>query len=113
MKIDKRILTIVLVLVLLGLSANFLAGPVAAAPFQQPTPFPTPTPGPDGRILYTVQEGDTLFRIAAVSGVSVDEIRALSPEAAADLPINMDEQVAHLLGVHSQRRNRRAHGRRP
>ena len=85
MKISTRILSLALVLVLLALSANFLAGPVAAAPFQQPTPFPTPTPGPDGRILYTVQEGDTLFRIAAVSGVSVDEIRALNDLGADDI----------------------------
>jgi murein DD-endopeptidase MepM/ murein hydrolase activator NlpD len=51
---------------------------VQAAPFLQPTPFPTPTPGPDGRILYTVQEGDTLNRISAISGITVDEIRALN-----------------------------------
>lgn len=49
--------------------------PVQAAPLAQLTPFPTPTPGPDGRIMYQVQPGDTLWRIAAVSGISLEELR--------------------------------------
>ena len=51
---------------------------VAAAPLPQLTIFPTPTPGPDGRIIYIVQPGDTLWRIAAISGLSLDEIRLLN-----------------------------------
>ncbi len=57
---------------------GWASGPAAAAPLYQLTPFPTPTPGPDGRILYIVQPGDTLWRIAAISGVSIDELRALN-----------------------------------
>jgi len=49
-----------------------------AAPLFQFTPFPTPTPGPDGRILYTVQQDDTLFRIAAVAGITVEELMRLN-----------------------------------
>jgi murein DD-endopeptidase MepM/ murein hydrolase activator NlpD len=52
--------------------------PALASPLYQLTPFPTPTPGPDGRILYTVQAGDTLLRISLISGVSVDELRGLN-----------------------------------
>jgi hypothetical protein len=44
----------------------------------QPTPFPTPTPGPDGRITYRVQEGDSLWRIAAIAGISLEELMALN-----------------------------------
>ncbi len=55
-----------------------IALPVIAAPFAQPTTFPTPTPGPDGRIIYIVQEGDTLWRIAAVSGITLETLRALN-----------------------------------
>lgn len=40
----------------------------------QPTPFPTPTPRGDGRIIYIVQEGDTPWRIAAIAGISVEEL---------------------------------------
>jgi len=52
--------------------------PAAAAPLPQLTPFPTPTPGPDGRILYKVQPGDTLLRISLISGVSLEELRGLN-----------------------------------
>ena len=49
-----------------------------AAPAAQLTPFPSPTAGPDGRILYIVQEGDTLWRISAITGVSLEQIRSLN-----------------------------------
>ena len=52
--------------------------PAKASPLLQLTPFPTPTPGPDGRILYIVQPGDTLLRISLISGVSIDELRGLN-----------------------------------
>jgi LysM repeat protein len=42
------------------------------------TDFPTPTPGPDGRIIYIVQQGDSLWRIAAVAGISVQELAVLN-----------------------------------
>jgi hypothetical protein len=69
---------------LLVLMLAAIRTPAAAAPNFQLTDFPTPTPLPDGRILYTVQTGDTLWRIAAVSGLTVDELRQLnnlSPDA--------------------------------
>ncbi len=62
-----------LLIVLVGLGA-----PALAAPNLQLTPFPTPTPGPDGRIVYFVQEGDTLLRISLISGITVDELRGLN-----------------------------------
>ncbi len=62
------------------MAALLLAGSftTSAAARYQLTPFPTPTPGNDGRILYTVQDGDTLWRIAAVAGLTIDEIRLLN-----------------------------------
>ena len=52
---------------------------MAEAPAAQPTPFPTPTPGPDGSIIYIVQPGDTGFwTIAAIAGISVEELYALN-----------------------------------
>lgn len=44
----------------------------------QPTVFVLPTPGPDGNIIYIVQDGDTLWRIASISGKTVDEIKSLN-----------------------------------
>jgi LysM repeat protein len=61
------------------------APPQPTSPGGQPTnpppaatTFRTPTPGPDGNIIYVVQDGDTLWRISAISGVSVDEIRSMN-----------------------------------
>ena len=42
------------------------------------TVFQTPTPGADGNIIYVVQAGDTLWRISAITGVSIDQIRAMN-----------------------------------
>lgn len=70
-----------MILAALAVTLVILAGvmaPVYAAPDMQLTPFPTPTPGLDGRILYTVQDQDTLWRISAVTGVSLDELRQLN-----------------------------------
>lgn len=55
-----------------------LSAPVLAAPNAQLTPFPTPTPGADGRILYIVQPNDTLWRISAITGVTLDQLRTLN-----------------------------------
>ena len=56
-----------------------------AAPDPQLTNFPTPTPGTDGRIIYIVQEGDTLWRIAAISGSDVADLRDLNNLDADDI----------------------------
>jgi hypothetical protein len=48
------------------------------APELQPTPFLTPTPGPDGRIVYIAQNDDNFWSIAAIAGISLDELYALN-----------------------------------
>jgi hypothetical protein len=40
--------------------------------------FQTPTPGPDGKIVYIVQEGDALWTIAALAEISLEELQALN-----------------------------------
>ncbi len=82
---------------LVGVMIFTLSIPVNAAPQQQPTPFLTPTPGSDGRILYTAQEGDTLWRIASVAGITVAELRQLN-----NIPANVDIVISgqvYLLGL--------------
>jgi LysM repeat protein len=54
------------------------SGSQPTSPPPAATAFRTPTPGPDGNIIYVVQEGDTLWRIAAITGVTVDQLRALN-----------------------------------
>jgi LysM repeat protein len=73
-----------------------LAFPVLAAPELQLTPFPTPTPAADGRIIYVVQPGDTLWRVSAITGVSLDELRRLN-NLGAEEPIIEGQEL--LLGM--------------
>lgn len=46
-----------------------------AAPAAQGQTYATPTPGPDGRIIYVVQESDTCLRISLLTGVSMEYLR--------------------------------------
>lgn len=61
-----------------------LAAELPPAPLAQPTAFPTPTPGPDGRIVYTVQEGDSPWRIAAIAGITIEELMAMNGLQSGD-----------------------------
>ncbi len=74
-------------LILMGLIIAALStqSQVQAAPHLQLTNFPTPTPGSDGRIIYIVQEGDTLWRIAAVSGLNLADLRDLNLLGVEDI----------------------------
>jgi hypothetical protein len=74
----KKFLAVGLGLVGLFILLAGLSLPVRAAALLQLTPFPTPTADVDGKIFYIVQEGDTLWRISAITGVSVDQLRALN-----------------------------------
>jgi len=47
-------------------------------PTPKPTPEPTPTPEPEGPLEYIMQEGDTIFGIAAFFGVSFLDILAVN-----------------------------------
>ena len=65
-----------LISILISACILCLAGvsrPVWAAPLPQFTYIPTPTPGPDGRIIYIVQAGDSLWSIAARFGFDTNE----------------------------------------
>jgi len=73
-----------------------MAVPTTAAPAPQYTLIATPTPGPDGRIIYIVQAGDTLWRISGITGVSLDELRRLN-DLATDEIIKPGDQL--LLGL--------------
>jgi hypothetical protein len=79
MKKTPWIPALVCALILGGLALGLVpSAPAQAAPNPQMTNFPTPTPGSDGRIIYFVQPGDTLWRIAAVSGLTVADLRDLN-----------------------------------
>jgi hypothetical protein len=83
---NKRIILVACFLVLM-LMVSLQSIRTMAAPQAQLTVFPTPTPGPDGRIIYIAQEKDTVWRIAAISGISADEFRKLNPFIVNDIII--------------------------
>ena len=76
----------------------FWQGHVQAAPQNQLTPFPTPTPGTDGRIIYIIKQGDTLWRISAITGISVAELRELNNLGTDDVVIPGQELFLGLGG---------------
>jgi LysM repeat protein len=53
-------------------------GPAPTNPPPLLTPFTLPTPGPDGNIIYIVQPNDTLWRIAAIAGLTVEQLKAMN-----------------------------------
>lgn len=64
--------------------------PAEASPSAQ-QPVTTPTPGPDGRIIYIVQPGDSCFRVTAISGITLDQLRVLNPQ--------LDENCTLIVGT--------------
>jgi len=74
-------------LLLLGILVSILwvVNPRAAVyadnsprPAFQPTPFLTPTPRQDGKVIYLVRDGDSLWRIAAIAGITIEELMAMN-----------------------------------
>jgi len=92
----KSIVIFLLLAISCGILLVVLSAPAVAAPHAQLTPFPTPTAGPDGRIVYIVQSGDSLWRIAVVAGISVDELRSLN-NLGVDAVISPGQKL--LLGL--------------
>lgn len=84
--------------VLFLLISLFLFGlwlPAGAAPNTQQ--YVTPTPGPDGRILYIVQPGDNCFRVAALHGISVDQLRQLNSKLDENCTLIEGQEL--LIGI--------------
>jgi LysM repeat protein len=92
----KKMISILVLLVVFAFVSLALDNPASASPVFQMTPFPTPTPNAEGAIIYVVQPGDTLWRIAAVSGVSLEELRVLNGMDEDDVIV---EEQELLLGT--------------
>jgi LysM repeat protein len=59
-------------------SAAATSGPPTSPPVVKLPPFVLPTAQPDGSVVYIVQPGDSLWRIAANTGKTIDEIKAMN-----------------------------------
>jgi hypothetical protein len=81
-----------LFVLLIGLS--FSAEASSSPQFGQ---FETPTAGPDGRIIYTVREGDNCQRIALLHNVDINQLRSLNPELDENCTVVLGQKL--MIGV--------------
>lgn len=89
-------LTFGLVAVLLAFFGLTL--PAQASPTPQLAQYSTPTPLPDGRIIYIVKEGDNCISIAALNGITLDQLYGQNPTLNTDCS-NLTVGMQLLLGV--------------
>ena len=81
----------ILILALLVIGMALPANDVNAAPDFQG--FVTNTPGPDGRILYTVLEGDSCSGIALNYGITVQLLRQYNTRLNANCDLTIGQQL--------------------
>lgn len=70
--------------------------PANAAPNTQQG-IPTATPGEDGRILYVVQPGDSCFRVAAIHGITIEQLRQLNSKLDENCTLIEGQEL--LIGI--------------
>ena len=83
-------------LTILGLLLFGLWLPAGAAPSLRQQ-YVTPTPRDDGRIIYVVQSGDNCFRVAALHGISVDQLRQLNSKLDENCTLTEGQEL--LIGI--------------
>jgi LysM repeat protein len=88
MKLRIFLFLVPIILLLSFIGVAFPASIASAAPHAQG--FVTATPGPDGRILYTVVDGDNCGKVALLHGITVPQLRQLNTR--------LDENCTLLVG---------------
>ncbi len=94
MKTKHLFLFSLLVLFVLLIGLSFSAEASSSPQFGQ---FETPTAGPDGRIIYTVREGDNCQRIALLHGIDINQLRSLNPELDENCTVVLGQKL--MIGV--------------
>jgi hypothetical protein len=87
--------SLVLLAALVALALTML--PAAAESGQPQIVVSTPTAGPDGRILYKVQPGDTCISISLIYKIPLDDLRRLNGLEGEECGLRVDQEL--LLGV--------------
>ena len=90
MKIFTALVVISFAFVLIFIATIPSAQIVNAAPNAQ---FVTATPGPDGRILYTVVDGDNCSIVAFNHGITVPQLRQLNTRLDENCTLTVGQQV--------------------
>jgi LysM repeat protein len=88
-----------IVLVSLAIAALIIGGAAlpAAASTQSQIVYYTPTPLPDGRILYTVKQGDSCQSISLLNQIPLDTLRSLNNLTGSACTIITGQKL--LLGM--------------
>jgi hypothetical protein len=94
MKTRPLLLLCLIVFIVLVLGIALPLHGVNAAPHAQ---FVTATPGPDGRILYTVVDGDNCGQVALLHGITVTQLRQLNARLDQDCTLTVGQQL--VVGV--------------
>ena len=68
-----------------------------ASPSLQIGQFQTPTAGADGRIIYTVGEGDSCQKIWLLHNIDENQLRALNPELDEGCTVIVGQRL--MIGV--------------
>ncbi len=79
----------IILILLIGMAlstTNAVAAPRAQG-------FVTATPGPDGRILYTVVEGDNCGQVALLHGITVQQLRNLNSRLDENCTLTIGQQL--------------------
>lgn len=76
---------------LMLISMTLPAYSVSAAPKMQG--FVTNTPGPDGRIIYIVQEGDNCTSVAAAHGINLTQLRQFNTRLEEECVLNLNQAL--------------------
>lgn len=90
MKIRVIFFTFLFVFALFFIGMTLPSRNAGAAPNAQ---FVTATPGPDGRILYTVVEGDNCSIVAFNHGITVPQLRALNTRLDENCVLTVGQQL--------------------
>ena len=86
-------------LILFTLISLLLLGlwlPANAAPNMQQL-IPTPTPGADGRIIYIVKPGENCISVAALNGITVEQLRQLNSKLDQNCTLIEGQEL--LIGI--------------
>jgi len=90
MKARSPILLGSVILILLFLSLLLPLRGAVAAPVAQ---FITATAGPDGRIMYTVVEGDSCLQVALLHNITVPQLRQFNTRLDEDCTLTVGQQL--------------------
>lgn len=94
MKTKFLLITSIPLVLLLLVGLSFAAQASSSPQIGQ---FETPTAGPDGRIIYTVREGDSCQRITLLHNIDINQLRSLNPELDDDCTVVVGQTL--MIGV--------------